>query len=61
MKWDDGRERGDEMEEMEIEDPLRGLGEEVTKRKVDDVQMPCNIFHCNVGEIICYISFTFSH
>ena len=58
---DGGGERGDETEEMEIEDPVRGLGEEVAKGKMDDVQMPHNVLYRSVGEIICYISFTFWH
>ena len=48
---DDGGERGDETEDTKIEDPLRGLGEEVPQRKVDDVQTPHNILHRSVGEI----------
>ena len=58
---DNGGGWGDKTEDMEIEDPLRGLGEEVAKRKVDDVQTPHNILHHSVGQIICYISFAFSH
>ena len=58
---DDSEERGDETEEMEIEDPLGGLGGEVMKRKVTMYRCPtmfCTIVLVRLFGIFLFHIFT---